>query len=77
MDVFQCFSKWIILNGSPISAYDEKLISLNFGLRRSFNWRIIIVAVEKPIIGADFFLHFFELMVDIKNKSLIDENYLP
>lgn len=58
-------------NGSPIPTYGEKLISLNFGLRRTFNWFFIVANVDNPIIGADF-LHNFELLVDIKNKRLVD-----
>lgn len=43
------------------------MISLDLGVRRPFT----IAHVQYPIIGADFLCHF-GLLVDIKNKRLID-----
>lgn len=71
----KCNNKILLFaaNGSVIKTYDEKVMSLDLGLRRPFNWPFIIAAVQKPIIGADF-LHHFALMVDLKNARLVDEN---
>ncbi|CAK9813145.1 Transposon Ty3-I Gag-Pol polyprotein [Anthophora plagiata] len=58
-------------NGAIINTYGEKLLLINLGLRRDFSWRFILADVAKPIIGADF-LHFFNLLVDLRNKKLLD-----
>lgn len=58
-------------NGTPINTYGKKTLSLNLGLRRPFTWPFIIADISKPIIGADFLEHF-NLLVDLKNKRLID-----
>lgn len=58
-------------NSSIINTYGQKLLSLNFGLRRSFRWAFIIADVDKPIIGADFVKHS-GLLIDLKNRKLID-----
>ncbi|GFV44909.1 retrovirus-related Pol polyprotein from transposon opus [Trichonephila clavipes] len=44
---------------------------LNLGLRRPFIWTFIIADVSSPIIGADFLKHF-NLLIDLKKKSLVD-----
>jgi len=46
------------------------LLTLNLG-RRVFKWKFCIVDVLHPILGADFLGHF-ALLVDLKNKRLID-----
>lgn len=58
-------------NGTAIPTFGQRLIKLDLGLRRDFNWPFIIAAVSQPIIGADFLRHF-GLLVDIKNGVLID-----
>lgn len=58
-------------NGTPIKTYGERLISIDFGLRRQLKWVFIIVNVTKPIIGVDFLQHFY-LLVDLKRKQLLD-----
>lgn len=58
-------------NGSIIKTYGQKIITISLGLRRSFEWSFIIADVVKPIIGADFLTHF-SLLVDLKNRKLID-----
>lgn len=60
-------------NGTPIKTYGREVKSLNFGLRRQFNWEFLIADVTKPIIGADF-LAAFGLVIDIKNKRILDQN---
>lgn len=58
-------------NGSIIKTYGTKLLKLDFGLRKEFVFPFIIASVYKPIIGADFLVKF-GLMVDLKNKQLVD-----
>lgn len=60
-------------NGSTINVYGTQLITLNLGLRRTFQWPFVVASVTKPIIGADF-LSEFGLVVDLKNKKLFDRN---
>lgn len=59
-------------NGSTIHTYGTLPLTLNLGLRRSFPWNFVIADVPKPIIGADFLAHY-DLMVDLRNKRLIDK----
>lgn len=58
-------------NGSNIATYGYVNFDLNFGLRRSFIWNFVVADVTKPIIGVDF-LNFYNLVVDCRNKCLID-----
>lgn len=58
-------------NGSNIATYGFAHLDLDFGLRRTFSWRFVVADVTKPIIGVDF-LNFYHLIVDCRNKRLID-----
>lgn len=58
-------------NGTSITTYGSKLLVIDVGLRRKFPFTYIIADVSKPIIGADF-LKRFGLLVDIRNKRIID-----
>lgn len=58
-------------NNSTIYTYGDRLLHLSLGLRRTFRWTFKIASVSKPIIGADFLRHF-GLLIDLKNKRLID-----
>lgn len=58
-------------NGTKIKTYGQKLLKLDLGLRRAFDWPFVIADVNKPIIGIDFLSHF-HLLVDSKNRKLID-----
>ena len=58
-------------NGSIIPTYGRQSLTLNLGLRRTFQWIFVIAKVKKPILGADFINHF-NLLVDMKHKRLID-----
>lgn len=40
-------------NGTLILTYRAKLLTLNFGIRRSLKWNFCIADVTAPIIGAD------------------------
>ncbi|XP_018020410.1 uncharacterized protein LOC108676784 [Hyalella azteca] len=58
-------------NGSSIPVFREKSLTLDFGLRRTFRWVVLIANVKQPILGADF-LHHFNLLVDLKKRVLVD-----
>ena len=60
-------------NGSVIQTYGSNILNLNLGLKRCFEWSFIVADVSKGILGADF-LHHFGLLIDLKNKRLIDSN---
>ncbi|XP_029637974.1 uncharacterized protein LOC115213179 [Octopus sinensis] len=59
------------VNHSPIPTYGEQSLTLNIGLRRTFQWVFVVAKLPTPILGADF-LHHFGLLVDIKNRRLVD-----
>lgn len=58
-------------NGSKISTFGKRVLTLDLGFPRTFRWTFIIADVSRPIIGADF-LERFSLVLDIKNRKLID-----
>jgi cleavage and polyadenylation specificity factor subunit 1 len=58
-------------NNTSINTYGKRSLTLNIGLRRNFQWPFIIADVKNPILGADF-LRYFNLLVDMRNKRLID-----
>ncbi|GFQ85047.1 hypothetical protein TNCT_217681 [Trichonephila clavata] len=47
------------------------LLNLGLGLRSAFNWPFVIADVSKAIIGLDF-LTLFNLLVDSKNRKVMD-----
>lgn len=61
--------KLYVANGSEIKTYGEKQLKFNVG--RVFNWKFRVVDVSRLIIGADF-LRRYSLLVDLKNKKLVD-----
>ncbi|GFV05782.1 retrovirus-related Pol polyprotein from transposon opus [Trichonephila clavipes] len=63
--------KLFAANGTEIPTYGIKVLNIDLGLRREFLFRFIIVKVSKGILGADF-LNKFNLLIDIRNKQLID-----
>ncbi|GBP64684.1 hypothetical protein EVAR_47700_1 [Eumeta japonica] len=58
-------------NGTTINTYGSVNLELNLSLRRAYPWRFVVADFTKPTIGADF-LQFYNLMVDIRNRRLID-----
>ncbi|UYV70228.1 hypothetical protein LAZ67_7002244 [Cordylochernes scorpioides] len=58
-------------NGTEIVTYGTKVRNLDIGLRRQFQWPFVIANTNRAIIGADF-LSNFGLIIDMKNKRLID-----
>lgn len=60
-------------NGTPISTYGVRLLSVDLGFRRDLKHPFILASVTRPIIGADF-LTKFGIVVDLANKRLLDTN---
>ncbi|CAB4024569.1 gag-pol poly, partial [Paramuricea clavata] len=58
-------------NSSTIATYGTRSSTINLGLPRSFPWIFTIADVNHAIIGADFLRHF-NLLVDLRTRSLID-----
>ena len=58
-------------NNTRIQTFGTKLLNVDLGLRRRFNWKFLIASVPVPIIGADF-LENFGLLVDLRQRRLID-----
>ncbi|GFT69874.1 transposon Ty3-G Gag-Pol polyprotein [Trichonephila clavipes] len=58
-------------NGIEIPTYGLKILTLDLGLRRPFQWPFIIAKVKRGIIGTDF-LQKFQLLIDLHNRKLID-----
>ena len=65
------YSHCYAANGTPIQTYGKRLLTVSLGLRRAFNWNFTVADVTNSIIGADF-LEKFGLLIDIKQKRLID-----
>ncbi|GFT97065.1 hypothetical protein TNCV_176971 [Trichonephila clavipes] len=63
--------KLFAANGTEIPTYEIKVLNIDLGLRREFLFPFIIAKVSKGILGADF-LNKFNLLIDIRNKQLID-----
>lgn len=63
--------KLFAANGTPINTYGQKLITVNFGLKRAFPFIFVVADVDRAIVGADF-LTKFNLLVDVANKRLLD-----
>ena len=57
-------------NGTPIRTYGTRQVSLGFGGQK-FTWDFVLADVSFPLIGADF-LCAYGLLVDVKNRRLID-----
>ncbi|VDN16831.1 unnamed protein product [Dibothriocephalus latus] len=56
-------------NNSSIPTFGQRSIMLYLGLRRTFRW--VFADVSVALIGADFLTHF-DLLVDLKNRRLVD-----
>lgn len=61
------------VNGSTIATYGTVHLKLNLQLRRDYHWRFIVADVAAAIIGADF-VHFYDLLVDLRRRRLIDQS---
>ncbi|XP_011065255.1 PREDICTED: uncharacterized protein LOC105152583 [Acromyrmex echinatior] len=58
-------------NGTIIPTYGQKLLRLDLGFRRVFQWPFVIAEVDTFIIDSDF-LARYNLLPDIRHKRLID-----
>ena len=58
-------------NGTPISAYGHRSLTIDLGLRRKFQRVFVVAEVDQPILGADF-LHAYHLLVDVRGKRIVD-----
>lgn len=61
----------IAANNTQINTYGMRIMKLDLGLGRFLNWKFVIADVSHPIIGADFLTNF-GLLIDLKNRTLID-----
>ena len=59
------------MNHSTIATFGSTSRTINLGLRRTFRWVFLIADVKHPILGA-YFLHYFNLLVDVSKGRLID-----
>lgn len=58
-------------NGTPIPTFGQRLVDVDLGLRRKFQWIFTVARVKHAILGADF-LAYFNLLVDLRKRRLID-----
>lgn len=59
-------------NGSYITTYGLRSLTLDLGLRRTFRWVFTVASVSYPILGSDF-LSYFNLCVHVRHRRLSDE----
>lgn len=60
------------INGTEVNTYGSRSLSLDLGLRRLHRWIFIIADVNQAILGADFLRHF-QILVDLRNRRLVDD----
>ena len=58
-------------NDTTVHTYGCITLHLDFGLQREFSWRFVVADITGPIISLDF-LCFYNLLVDIRHRRLID-----
>ena len=56
--------------------YQTRSLTLNLGLRRTFQWIFMVANVRSPILGADFFKHY-GLVGDMGHKQITDTRTNP
>ena len=67
-----CFDRNLqAANGTKIATWGERSVTLDLGLRRSFQWVFTVADVQRPILGIDFLSHF-HLSVDTAGATLHD-----
>ena len=57
-------------NGARIRTFGTRTLSLQLK-SRFYEWKFIIAEVTQPLLGADFLCHY-GLLVDVRNKLLLD-----
>ena len=60
-----------VVNNSRIATFGTRSLSLDISLRRTFHWILVLVDVEKLILGADLLCHF-NILVDMRQIRLFD-----
>ena len=65
----------VAANGSPITTFGTRELTLDFGLGRPISWTFCVAAVPSSIIGADFLVDT-KFLVDTENHRLIDKRSL-
>lgn len=65
--------KLFMADGSPLTTYGFKQMSINIGFGRNMKWLFVVANVTDPILGAEF-LRNFDLVVDVKRKLLTDRS---
>jgi cleavage and polyadenylation specificity factor subunit 1 len=60
-------------NGTPISTWGNRLLSLSLGSDRQFTHKFYLANVTQPILGADFFTQN-NLAIDLRGRRLVDLN---
>ncbi|CAE1318785.1 unnamed protein product [Acanthosepion pharaonis] len=58
-------------NGTGIKTFGEQSLTLDIGLRRTYQWIFTVADVKFPILGADFLAHY-QLIVDLLQRQLSD-----
>ena len=60
----------VAANGSVIETFGTRNIPLDLGFRQ-FNWSFVLAAVNRPMLGADFFCSN-HLLIDVYTSRIID-----
>lgn len=58
-------------NNTRIETCGIKILTLDLGLRRKFQWPFIVAKISKGILGADFLKHY-NILIDLHSSRLID-----
>ena len=61
--------KLTAVNGSSISTYGQKMLTIDLGLSCTFSWAFIVADVKSAISGADI-LTYYGLVVDLKQQCI-------
>ena len=56
----------VVANNTTINTYGDSKRVVDVGLKCEYPWTFIVADVKKPIIGADFLIHY-NLLVDLKS----------
>ncbi|VUZ40549.1 unnamed protein product [Hymenolepis diminuta] len=59
-----------------IAIYGWQELVVDLGPKQTLKWNFLIADVIRPIIGADF-LTYFDLTIDFKRKTLIENQSIP
>lgn len=59
-------------NSAPIKTFGERVLTVDFGLRRATTWTFCVADVTSPIIGADFLYHF-NISVNLRKRCIEDD----